>query len=221
MKPSRFPFFYNFCKNIAALYQGRNLLWQLAAFVLTYVIVVSDVDWKYYTFVQSTSFLRTYFGGAVSIGMLLPLFGLPALYILAKISRRKDLTLYTWAITQSAMLGWLVSAFYKALTGRVQPPHSLAIDTSHDWNFGFYKHGIFWGWPSSHTTVAFAMAFTLIALYPKNKKVLVLALLYAFYIGIGVSTRIHWFSEFAAGAIIGAVIGTVVGRSFSKSLPTK
>jgi hypothetical protein len=45
------------------------------------------------------------------------------------------------------------------------------------------------------------------------------ALLYAFYIGLGVSVTIHWFSEFVAGAIIGSVIGTVVGRSFISPAP--
>jgi len=40
------------------------------------------------------------------------------------------------------------------------------------------------------------------------------AILYAFYVGIGVSLTIHWFSDFAAGAIIGSVIGAVVGKSF-------
>jgi membrane-associated phospholipid phosphatase len=33
-------------------------------------------------------------------------------------------------------------------------------------------------------------------------------------VGMGVSIRIHWFSEFLAGAIIGSVIGAVVGKSF-------
>ena len=37
---------------------------------------------------------------------------------------------------------------------------------------------------------------------------------YAFYIGISVSMTIHWFSDFAAGAIIGTVIGITVGKSF-------
>jgi membrane-associated phospholipid phosphatase len=77
---------------------------------------------------------------------------------------------------------------------------------------------MFWGWPSSHTTVAFAMAACLITLYPGNKKLILFASLYAFYIGLGVSVTIHWFSEFVAGAIIGSVIGMVVGRSF-KSKP--
>jgi membrane-associated phospholipid phosphatase len=60
------------------------------------------------------------------------------------------------------------------------------------------------------------MAFALIALHPKRKVIVTFALVYAFYIGIGVAMRIHWFSEFVAGAIIGAVIGTVVGKSFKK-----
>jgi membrane-associated phospholipid phosphatase len=44
------------------------------------------------------------------------------------------------------------------------------------------------------------------------------AILYAFYIGIGVSMTIHWFSDFAAGAIVGSVIGAVVGRSFQENI---
>jgi hypothetical protein len=43
------------------------------------------------------------------------------------------------------------------------------------------------------------------------------ALLYAFYIGLGVSVTIHWFSEFVAGAITGSVVGIVVGGGFIPS----
>ena len=88
------------------------------------------------------------------------------------------------------------------------------MNSSHGFQFGFLKGGVFWGWPSSHTTVAFAMAACLIALYPKNRLLVFLAALYALYIGFSVSVSIHWLSEFVAGAIIGSVTGTVVGRSF-------
>ena len=91
---------------------------------------------------------------------------------------------------------------------------SAVIDSSHGFQFGFLKGGIFWGWPSGHTTVAFSMALCLILLYPKNKIIDFCALVYAFYIGLSVSVTIHWVSEFAAGAIIGSVIGMTVGRSF-------
>jgi len=92
------------------------------------------------------------------------------------------------------------------------------MDSSRGFQFGFLKGGVFWGWPSGHTTVTFAMTVCLIVLYPKNKMAVFLALLYALYIGLGISVTIHWFSEFVAGAIIGSVIGTVVGKSFRTKL---
>jgi hypothetical protein len=59
------------------------------------------------------------------------------------------------------------------------------------------------------------MAMTVWMLFPKNKIIRFTALVYALYIGIGVSvTSIHWFSEFVAGAIIGSVIGIAVGKSY-------
>lgn len=155
------------------------------------------------------------------LGMALPMLGLPCLYLVGKIFKMKRTTIVAWALLQAATLGWIVSATYKAFTGRVQPPHGVIdvlVDQSRDWNFGFFEHGIFWGWPSSHTTVAFAMSFALVALFPKNRPVQLAAILYAFYIGIGVATRIHWFSEFVAGGIFGAIVGIIVGRSFYKLL---
>jgi membrane-associated phospholipid phosphatase len=91
---------------------------------------------------------------------------------------------------------------------------NVITDISHQFQFGFWEHGIFWGWPSSHTTVAFAMAVSLMYLYPKNKLIRYLAPLYALYIGLGISIGIHWFSEFIAGIIFGSLIGVVVGRFF-------
>ena len=58
------------------------------------------------------------------------------------------------------------------------------------------------------------MAVTVFTLYPKLCWLGWLTLAYAGYIGLGVSMTIHWFSDFAAGAILGSVIGVVVGKSF-------
>jgi membrane-associated phospholipid phosphatase len=81
-------------------------------------------------------------------------------------------------------------------------------DTSHGFQLGWLKGGVFWGWPSSHTTVAFAMAACLITLHPRNKT----------FVGLGVSVTIHWFSESGAGGIFGGLIETVVGKSFVNRL---
>jgi len=58
------------------------------------------------------------------------------------------------------------------------------------------------------------MALTVYTLFPRQRWLGWAAVLYALYIGLGVSMTIHWFSDFVAGAIIGSVIGVVVGRSF-------
>ena len=55
-------------------------------------------------------------------------------------------------------------------------------------------------------------------LYPNSKAMQCIVILYALYIGIGVSMTIHWFSDFVAGAIIGAVIGVTVGKVFKEHL---
>jgi membrane-associated phospholipid phosphatase len=204
-------------RNTIGCFRGKNLIWHGIAIIATIVIVETEFDWTY--FVAT----RPYAWGplimpAVSAGMLLPIL-LPLLLLaISKAYKLTRLAFTAWALWQAALIGWLISAFYKAFTGRIQPPHSTAIDTSHSFNFGFWQHGIFWGWPSSHTTVAFAMAFALITLYPKSRAVRYCSLLYALYIGLCVSVSIHWFSEFVAGAIIGSVVGIVVGKYFRQKM---
>lgn len=200
--------------NILRVFSLRYISWHLLAIILTYATVVSNLDWKYFLFVRNTT-LNTVFFPALIIGGLLPII-LPV-SLLAIGYMRKSIRIKTigFALTQSAIIGSVVSSTYKAFTGRVQPNmQDLILDSSHQFNFGFLEHGIFWGWPSSHTTIAFAMAVTAIYVFPNIRKMPYIALLYALYIGFGVSLSIHWFSEFIAGAIIGSIIGIVVGKSF-------
>jgi membrane-associated phospholipid phosphatase len=98
----------------------------------------------------------------------------------------------------------------------------MMIDSSREFHLGFLigflKGGVFYGWPSSHTTIAFAMSAAIWTLYPSSKVVQCVALLYAIYIGVGVSMTIHWFSDFVAGAIIEAAIGITIGNLFKERL---
>ena len=206
-----------FFQNIRKIFGGKNIFWHFLAIVLTYILVTSGFDWFYF---QSTraAYLRTLFFPAVEIGAFVPLFGILLFYILNAIKKNHSLMNTSLALGQAALLGLLTSDFYKIFTGRPGPPGFLTQDFTHDishiFRLGILRGGIFFGWPSSHTTIATAMAVTLAVLYPKNRWVRYSAILYALYVGIGVSVTIHWFSDFAAGAIIGAVIGAVVGKSF-------
>jgi len=211
-------FFYNFPKNIMQCFEGYNLFGHLLAIALTCILVTSGFDWLY--FISSRSdLLRTLLFPAVRLGGRLPIIAPLTLYIAGRVDRNVKALNTAYALGQSVLVGLLTAAFYKAFTGRVHPPRSLTpavVDISREFRFGFLRGGIFWGWPSSHTTIAFAMAVSLLMMYPKNRIVRYLAVIYALYIGFGVSATIHWCSDVVAGSIIGTVIGIVVGKSFHK-----
>ncbi len=206
-------FLVTFPRNLVGCFKGRMIVWHILAIVLTVILVLSGFDWRYFLATRNPM-LRSWMWPAVGIGGLLPLALPLALFVVGFIIQRSRTVLAGWAIGQAAALGSLVSSAYKAFTGRVHPPHVVDKDISHVFQFGWLRGGVFWGWPSSHTTIAFAMAMTVFTLCPKQRWLGVVAIFYAFYVGIGVSMTIHWFSDFAAGAILGSVIGTVVGRSF-------
>jgi membrane-associated phospholipid phosphatase len=214
-------------RNILASFTGRNLLWHALAIGLTMAIVMCGLDWSYYLATRGNA-IQSLVRPAILLGTILPVLGTLITLMMGEVCKNRRLITTAWALGQAALLGYLVSCGYKAFTGRLPPPfrgfrmsaanNSSLVDSSHGFQFGFLKGGIFWGWPSSHTTVAFAMAACLIALYPKNRLLIFLASLYALYIGLSVSVSIHWLSEFVAGAIVGSVVGTVVGRSFRTKL---
>lgn len=202
--------FHKVLTNIAKVFTGRNLWFHILLIVVTALVVLTGFDWFYFISTQSRE-LQLLLLPAVALGVFVPML-VPLLLLIPDRTR-----ITAWALGQAGLIGLFISSLYKAFTGRIPPKmYEVVTDISHGFRFGYMKGGVFWGWPSSHTTVAFAMAFTLIMLYPKNKLVKVFALIYALYIGIGISANIHWFSEFAAGAILGSVIGIVVGKSFYK-----
>ena len=192
------------------------LLFHLTAVLLTFALVVSGIDRQYFLVTRSPT-LRAWLFPAVPIGGLLPILLPLTLFLVAGITRSTRACLIGWAIGQAEVIGGIVAAGYKALTGRAHPAHGVSADLTQVFRFGLLRGGVFWGWPSSHTTIAFAMAVTVFKLFPKQRWLGYLAVSYAFYIGVGVSATIHWFSDFVAGALIGTAVGLVVGHNFSQN----
>lgn len=220
---------YKFRENLVKILSGNNLYIHLFAITLTTVFVTSGFDGWYFSStrnatLQSFLFPATFVGGTLPI--LIPLF----LYCVGSIKKNRHHIITAYAVVQAAFMGWLISSVYKAFTGRAHPAihrsgifsdlsidPTISIDTlSREFHFGFLKGGIFWGWPSGHTTVAFSVAFTIWAIYQKNTIIKYAAIIIAAYVGIGISTNIHWFSDFVAGALIGTIIGKQIGKNFLK-----
>jgi len=209
-------FFSTLPGNTTECFKGRMLIWHLTAIVLTFALVASGFDWQYFLHTRSPT-LWSWFFPAAPIGGLLPVLLPLSLFALGGATRLARPRLVGWAISQAEVIGGIVAAGYKALTGRAHPAHGVGADLTHVFKFGLLRGGVFWGWPSSHTTIAFAMAVTVFRLFPKKRWLGYLAIAYAFYIGIGVSMTIHWFSDFVAGALLGTVVGVVVGTNFSRA----
>jgi len=208
-----------FWTSIVACYRPKNIAWQVFAVALTYVLVVSGFDWWWFEHTRGF-ILQVWLFPAAIIGGLVPIALPVILFIEGQVKRKAQLMRAAWASAHAAIVGLGISMAYKALSGRLPPPFLSSCqglaDSSGQFYFGILQKGTFWGWPSSHTTVAFAVAITLAILYRNRPFVRWSALLVAFYVGIGVSTNIHWFSDVIAGAILGIIIGSAVAASFKK-----
>jgi len=202
-------------RNIMNSFLGWNAIWHGVAIGLTATIVLSGFDWWY--FVNTRMINYAFFFPAVVLGAFIPILVPIGMLVVGHKRKNDAIKKLGFMLGQAAIIGSIISSLYKAFTGRIPPVgNDLLLDVSREFNFGFLENGIFWGWPSSHTTIAFAMVVALITLFPKNTRLKVATLFYAFYIGLGISVSIHWFSDFAAGAIMGSIIGVVVGKTFEK-----
>ncbi len=214
--------FYKTKDTVKAIFHGKNIVWQLIAMVLTAIFVLSGFDWYYYSITRS-AFLRSLIFPAVIAGALLPIFVPLGLLLIGTILKEKKTIIIAWALGQAALYGLLLSDVYKSVTGRIPPVLAsrsveVAGDISRNFQFGFMRGGIFWGWPSSHTTIAFAMASAVYVLFPKEKLLYISGFMYALYVGLSISISIHWFSEFIAGIIFGTIVGLTVGKAFKQKL---
>lgn len=210
-------FFLTLGRNFIGCFRGRMVLCHIAAILLTAVLVMSGLDWRYFAATRAPA-LRELAWPAIRLGTQLPVLVPLVLLVLGFVSRNAKFYWFAGAVAQAVILGSLISSTYKAFTGRAHPWHQMGEDISRNFRFGFWRGGVFWGWPSSHTTIAFAMGVTIFMLVPKRQRWMGWpALLYALYVGLAVSVTIHWLSDFVAGAIIGSVIGLVVGKAFSRN----
>lgn len=203
-------FIYNYGINTALMAAG------------TFALVKSEIDWKYMRFANDNKFAVSASMPAVLSGAIVPVIVPLSLYGIGR--GKEDLKLQTAgvAVAQASIISTVLTTGIKAFTSR-RPPDILDDDKkegekdfSTDWKFGFFKRVPFDGWPSGHTSAAWAMAATLTEFYPNNIPLAIGLYGYATYMAIGVSTSIHWLSDGFAGALFGYAVGKTVARHFTK-----
>jgi membrane-associated phospholipid phosphatase len=205
-------------RNLWGCLSGRNALYHIAAIVITYVFVVTKIDWNFLILSQEYGPAAMLFAADL-LGYLFPVAITGYFVYRGWRHRSVAARVIAQALAQSVILGVFVAGVYKSIAGRPSPPHhGVLIDISNEFNFGFMQENILGGWPSSHAAVAFALAFCLVTLFPKKKLMHIAVILLAGFIGLGVALGFHWLSELIAGTLIGITIGVTVGRSHRAEL---
>ena len=219
-------FFNQLPRRLLLPFRGSLWLWHIAAAIITVIIVFTGFDWWYFQHTRSET-LRPLVMVAGLGGMIVPI-ALP-IFLYSRGKRKRDELSIRAAIgiAQASIIAWIIVAVYKAFTGRVQPGFSgtsiasaSGSDISHGFQFGFWEHGIFWGWPSHHTVVAIAAA-TVLYLAFKRPSARFAAFIWAAIVAAGASVGFHWFSDVVAGVIVGAVVGVAVWRDSGRRVEAR
>lgn len=213
-------FFHELDDNIPGAITHNYGLNHITAAGGSYALIESGFDQSYYEFMKDNRAIPRAGFASVIIGGLVPLTVPAGLYIYSSSAEDRDLKITSLALAQSAFISLAWTSALKAFTGRKPPADfddpASEFDRSKDFAWGLMNRGVFDGWPSGHTTTAFAMASALDELYPEKTWLKWAAYGYAFFIGLGISTNIHWYTDFFAGAFMGTAIGKTVGSSFYK-----
>jgi membrane-associated phospholipid phosphatase len=211
--------FYGMGRHIAGSFTYNYGLNYIIGIGATYGLVESGADWSWYKNAKDHPWIPNTGRIAVTSGPIVSVAVPLGLYLYGRSERDIDLQITGLALGQAAIDAAIITSVLKAFTGRPGPQHHIGTnDYSDEFRFGFLRGGIYQGWPSSHTATAFAMATALIGLYPDNTAIKIGGLAYATFIGVGVSTNIHWFSDVVAGGLIGYAIGTIVGNDYRNLL---
>src|ERR1017187_3107263 len=141
-------FFSTLLRNIIGCFKGQMILWHVSAIILTFILVTSGFDWFYFRstrtpVLHSWMFPAAPIGGplaiilppvlhswmfpAAPIGGLVPIILPLVLLAIGRITRSAKVSLAGRAVVHAELIGALVAAAYKAITGRAHPDRKSVV----------------------------------------------------------------------------------------------
>jgi membrane-associated phospholipid phosphatase len=229
LDPPRFKLvFHDIGRNILHAFTYNYGLNFIAAGLETWVLIKTGVDWNWRNVSYNNAWLSNIGRPGLYIGYTAPVITPIATYIIGRIVKDEKLQITSFALIQTLIAALAVQTPLKMITGRALP--GIVTELDHTRNprtddfsakFNWVNSDFISGWPSGHTTNAFAAAAVISEIYNDKFLVKFCLYLYAFLIGFGTTLDVHWASEATAGALIGYAIGKSVGKSFSRLLKNK
>ncbi len=213
--------FGNLGNNIIHSFKGNNLYLHLAGVASTILIVTTNTDY----YVHKYFYDHEQYGEAampiIRAGMFIPFVTGGSLFAYGKLGKDDRAVGASFAVLQSSLVAFLYNSLLKAVTGRPNPDWQHQSDMkelSRTFRFGFMRGGIFWGWPSGHTSSAMAVVSALTAFYSEKTWLKVAGYSVVAYMMFGVSSLhrggMHWFSDAVAAAFMSYAIGSTIGKYY-------
>ena len=213
---------------------GHNMLWSafgmplvfhVTGGALTYYLSANDYDLKIARFAARENQLT--YGIAFMPGMMMGSFFpilIPGYTYL--ISENKTLNNTGAVAAQATAIAFLYNNILKAISGREHPKANKNTgEMSRDFRWGFFRRGVFYGWPSGHSMTNAALAFSIASYHRDNPWIVAGSGIYTLYIAtsmfLGAKGEAHWFSDAASGTLMGASIGWYIGSVFYKEKKNK
>ena len=213
--------FGNFGNNIINSFKGDNLYLHLAGIASTFLIVSSNTDYKVEKFFNEHEGYGNAVRPVIRMAMYFPFVISGSLYAYGKLKKDNQAVGASFAVLQSSLIAFLYNSLLKAVTGRPHPDWRNNEDIkslSKTFRFGFMRGGIFWGWPSGHTSSTMAVVSALTNFYPDKTWLKIAGYSYVAYMIFAVSSLnrggMHWFSDAIAAAFMSYAIGSTVGKYY-------
>jgi membrane-associated phospholipid phosphatase len=220
--------FGNFGNNILDSFKGNNIYLHLAGIASSYILINSNADYHVEKFFNEHEDYGKFARPVVYTGMFLPFVVGGGLYAYAKINKDDETLGASFAVLQASLIEFLYNSTLKAITGRSNPDwrHNTDMDSlSKSFKFGFMRNGIFWGWPSGHTSTTMAVVSALTNYYPDKTWLKVAGYSLVAYTIFGVSSvnrgGMHWFSDAIAATFMSYAIGSTVGKYYRNAYSPK
>jgi hypothetical protein len=201
---------------------GGNLAFQVGGVAATPLLIATGADTKVHNFWVEHNQFSPYTVPGVVGGYFAPLLlgtGLAGYALFADAPRT---TLAANAVLQSLLLSFTYQALLKTVTGR-KAPDSVHYDdnsASRQFQFGFLRNGIDWGWPSGLLLTNTAALVSLAYVYPESWLLRIAGAAYLGYLFISApiheDAKLCWLSDAVAGLAMGVAIGRGVGQSLAE-----
>jgi len=215
--------FGNFGNNILDSFKGKNIYLHLTAIASTALLVTTDVDYNVEHYFNQHEEYGNWARPILYTGMYLPFVAGGGLFAYAKIKNDNEALGASFAILQASLIEFMYNSTLKAITGRPGPDwrHNEDMKSlSKTFRFGFLRGGIYWGWPSGHTSTTMAVVSALTNYYPNATWLKIAGYSWVAYTMFGVSSvgrgGMHWLSDAVAGALMSYAVGSTVGKYYRK-----